>query len=79
MLAGLTRFTDLRDSVPGLSDRLLNERLRELDEIGVVHRCTATRDVHYYLTDVGKELEPVLASIGAWAEQLSAVTPIEAT
>lgn len=76
MLGGTTRFSDIRDSVPGLSDRLLNERLKELDELGVVDRCTATRDVHYHLTEVGKQFEPVLASVQTWAGHLSAVAPL---
>jgi len=76
MLAGKTRFSDIRDAVPGLSDRLLNERLKELDEAGVVERCTATRDVHYHLTDVGREIEPVMESVATWAEALSAVKPL---
>lgn len=76
MLAGKARFSDIRDAVPGLSDRLLNERLKELEEAGVVDRCTATRDVHYHLTDVGHEIEPVMDSVAEWAEALSAVKPL---
>lgn len=76
MLSGLTRFSDIRDSVPGLSDRLLNERLKELEDFGVVERCTATRDVNYHLTSVGLRIEPVLTAVGVWAEQLGAVTPL---
>lgn len=75
MLGGATRFGDIRDAVPGLSDRLLNERLKELDDVGVVNRCTETRDVQYYLTEVGQQIEPVLASVGQWAESLSSVAP----
>lgn len=78
MLGGTTRFSDIRDSVPGLSDRLLTERLKELEELGVVQRCTATRDVHYHLTELGQQVQPVLDSVGDWAVQLSAVTPLEA-
>lgn len=76
MLAGVTRFTDIRDAVPGLSDRLLSERLKSLEEVGVVQRCTATRDVQYYLTDVGKKIEPVFGAVEAWAYQLAAVAPL---
>jgi len=79
LLAGRTRFSDIRDSVPGLSDRLLTERLKELEDVGVVERCTATRDIHYHLTDVGREIEPVVASIGVWAKALSAQTPLPAS
>jgi len=78
MLAGQTRFSDIRDSIPGLSDRLLTERLKELEEASVVERCTATRDIHYHLTDVGSEIEPVLASVGEWAKALSSATPLPA-
>jgi len=76
MLAGTSRFSEIRDSVPGLSDRLLSERLKELEELGVIERCTATRDVQYYLTKVGQNIEPVMSSIGEWAKQLSTVTPL---
>lgn len=76
MLGGQTRFSDIRDSVPGLSDRLLNERLKELDDVGVVRRCSETREVHYYLTDVGQQIESVLESVGEWAQKLSCVQPL---
>ena len=75
MLGGQTRFSDIRDSVPGLSDRMLAERLKELDEIGVVNRCTETRDVNYYLTDVGRQIQPVMDSVAVWAEQLAGQAP----
>jgi DNA-binding HxlR family transcriptional regulator len=76
LLDGTTRFSDIRDSVPGLSDRLLSERLRELEELGVVERNADARDVQYRLTEVGEGIEPVLDSVGDWARQLSAVTPL---
>jgi len=75
MLGGHTRFSDIRDAVPGLSDRLLTERLKELDDAGVVNRCTEARDVQYYLTEVGQQIEPVLSSVEDWAEALSTVAP----
>lgn len=75
MLGGQTRFSDIRDSVPGLSDRLLNERLKELEDVGIVNRCTETRDVHYSLTDVGQQIDSVLVAVAVWAESLSRVAP----
>lgn len=79
MLGGNTRFGDIRDSVPGLSDRLLNERLKELDDAGVVQRCSETRDVQYYLTEVGQQIEPVLDSVGVWAQSLASCDPAAPT
>lgn len=76
MLSGLTRFGDIRNNVPGLSDRLLSERLKSFEELGVVERCTATRDIHYHLTDVGRELKPVFGAIETWASKLSSVAPL---
>ena len=77
MLGGRTRFSDIRSAVPGLSDRLLSERLKELDELGVVERCTEVGDVQYHLTDLGRQIEPVLESVGVWAQQLSTVSPLD--
>jgi DNA-binding HxlR family transcriptional regulator len=72
MLAGASRFTDLHDAIPDISDRMLCARLRELEAEGVVvrrvHGETPVR-VEYQLTDKGRALERVFASIGDWADQ----------
>lgn len=71
MLAGATRFTDIRDAIPDLSDRMLSERLKELEAEGViereVHPETPVR-VEYRLTEKGRALGEVIAAVGAWAE-----------
>jgi DNA-binding HxlR family transcriptional regulator len=72
LVAGPARFNELLAAVPGLSDRLLSERLRELEEHGIVARVVAaTRPlrVTYELTACGRSLEEVVESIGAWAER----------
>ena len=65
-------FAELTASVPGLSDRLLSRRLRELESTGLVERCvhdgTPAR-VSYALTDKGRALEPVLGSLQDWARE----------
>lgn len=70
MMSGARRFSDIANAVPGLSDRLLAERLRELELEGIVTR-TVIPDmpvrVEYCLTEKGSSLEQVLASIGDWA------------
>jgi DNA-binding HxlR family transcriptional regulator len=63
-------FAELTISVPGLSDRLLSRRLRELEAAGLVERSVhggAPARVSYALTEKGRELEPVLSDLRDWA------------
>lgn len=66
------RYAELGKAVPGLSDRLLSQRLRELEEEGLVERRveagTPVR-VTYSLTVVGQELDPVLGELKSWARR----------
>jgi DNA-binding HxlR family transcriptional regulator len=74
MLAGTSRFTDLRDAIPDISDRMLCARLRELEAEGVVARQVsgeAPVRVEYHLTDKGLGLRSVIAAIGDWADRWS--------
>ena len=72
LLSGATRFTDITAAVPGLSDRLLSERLKELEAEGIVTRtvipATPVR-IEYGLTEKGRALSDVMAAISAWAEE----------
>jgi DNA-binding HxlR family transcriptional regulator len=66
------RLVAAADVIPGISDRLLTERLKELEENGIVARdVTASRppQVSYRLTAKGKALEPALDAVGDWAER----------
>jgi DNA-binding HxlR family transcriptional regulator len=75
MLGGTSRFTDLHDNIPDISDRMLCERLRELEAEGVVARQVSGETparVEYHLTDKGLALRSVLAAIGEWADRWSA-------
>ena len=69
---GPLRFGELAKAVPGLSDRLLSQRLRELEEAGVVQReveeGTPTR-VIYSLTEKGADLRPTMFELRAWARR----------
>lgn len=69
---GPLRFAELARAVPGLSDRLLSQRLRELEEEGLVERDvqagTPVR-VTYSLTEKGAELRPVIAELKLWANR----------
>lgn len=70
MLSGITRFTDLRAAVPDLSDKMLSERLKELEEEGIVERrvipATPVR-IDYTLTAKGQALGAVVDAISSWA------------
>jgi DNA-binding HxlR family transcriptional regulator len=65
-------FAEIAQAVPGLSDRLLSRRLRELEEVGLVDRTvhdgTPPR-VSYELTAKGAELEPAIRELGDWAKR----------
>ena len=66
------RFGELGQAVPGMSDRLLSERLRELEGEGLVQR-SVQRDgpvrVTYSLTEQGAELKPLLGELKSWARR----------
>lgn len=69
---GPLRFGELGKLVPGLSDRLLSQRLRELEEEGLVEREVepgAPVRVTYSLTAKGAELRPAIAELRSWARR----------
>ncbi|GAC1646483.1 MAG: catDE operon transcriptional regulator CatR [Chloroflexota bacterium] len=71
-LSGRRRYADIKTAVPGLSDTMLTQRLRELETEGVLERRvvpTSPVRVEYYPTEKGRALGPVLAAIAAWAEE----------
>ena len=74
MLAGTSRFTDLHDAIPDISDRMLCARLRELEAEGVVARQVSGETpvrVEYHLTDKGLGLRSVVTAIDDWADRWS--------
>ena len=74
LLAGATRFSDLAVAIPNISDRLLSDRLKELEAAGIVTRkVTPSMPVRidYGLTDRGQDLAGVMDELGSWAERWS--------
>ncbi len=72
LLRGRARYNELRAAVPDISDRMLSERLRELESEGVIVRVVVPETpvrVEYELTEKGRALEPVVRAIGEWAER----------
>ena len=71
LLEGPARFSEIKECVPDLSDRLLSERLKELESEGLVERHVLEGvpvRVQYLLTDKGMALGPALASLKSWAQ-----------
>lgn len=77
LLLGPKRFSDLRRGLPGISENVLSQRLRELEEAGLVRRRRlgppASTGV-YDLTDRGADLEAVLLALGRWGSGRPPVT-----
>ena len=72
LLTGPSRYNELRARIPDISDRMLAERLKELELEGVVVRTVlpeAPIGVEYGLTEKGKALEAPVMAIGKWAEK----------
>ena len=70
LMGGRRRYCDLKAGIPDISDRMLSERLRELEQEGVLRRIvtpdTPVR-VEYELTKKGAALQESLEAIGLWA------------
>jgi DNA-binding HxlR family transcriptional regulator len=71
LMSGATRFSDIQAAVPGLSDRLVSERLKELDAEGIVERIVIPETpvrIEYRLTEKGLALLPAIEALSEWAE-----------
>jgi DNA-binding HxlR family transcriptional regulator/putative sterol carrier protein len=78
LLLGPKRFTDLKTGLPGASPNVLSQRLRELEEAGLVTRRKLPPPAGsrvYELTQWGMELEPVLDALGRWGARAPAPPP----
>lgn len=70
LIAGTSRFNDLRRGVPLMSPSLLSQRLKELEQAALVERRPAEggRGSEYFLTPAGEQLGPIIMGLGRWAE-----------
>lgn len=72
LIAGSTRFNDLRRGVPRMSPALLSQRLKELEEAGIVRRVLSREEPglrEYHLTRSGRELQPIVEAFGVWGQR----------
>lgn len=72
LLLGATRFSEIRQRIPDLTDRMLATRLKELESAGIVKRTvhdeTPVR-VEYGLTEMGRDLQDAVAALNRWASR----------
>jgi DNA-binding HxlR family transcriptional regulator len=79
LLGGTRRFGELRDSLPGISPKTLTDRLRALEEQGLVQRVMYPEippRVEYSLTERGQSLEPVIHALRDWGLTLADATAV---
>jgi DNA-binding HxlR family transcriptional regulator len=72
ILAGSTRFNDFRRGVPRMSPALLSQRLKELEQAGVIARVASREEpgvFEYHLTRSGRELQPIVEAFGVWGQR----------
>ncbi|HAS39636.1 MAG TPA: transcriptional regulator [Microscillaceae bacterium] len=72
MYEGVNRFGQMKKAIPQISEKMLSQHLRELENDGLVTRTIFPEippKVEYTLTDFGKSLEPVLGKLYDWGEQ----------
>jgi DNA-binding HxlR family transcriptional regulator len=72
LMAGSTRFNDLRRGVPKMSPTLLSQRLKELEEAGIVQRRALQSEkgvFEYHLTEAGRDIGPVVEAMGFWGQK----------
>ena len=75
MFTGVSHFSELTDAIPGLSPRMLSERLKELESEGLIARSVVPETpvrVEYHLTDKGRALSSVVEAVGDWANKWQA-------
>jgi DNA-binding HxlR family transcriptional regulator len=72
LASGPLRFTEIANAIPDLSDRLLSQRLKDLEDRGMVTRDDHSgppRHTRYAVTPMGDELRPAVAELKAWGRR----------
>ena len=74
LLSGSKRFSDMQQIIPALSARMLTERFKELEKLGIITRSVYPEmpvRIEYGLTEKGRDLEKSMDEIQKWAEKWS--------
>ncbi|CEJ44901.1 winged helix-turn-helix transcriptional regulator [Umezakia ovalisporum] len=70
LISGVKRFGELQRGLPGITQKMLTQQLREMEEDGIVHREVYAQippKVEYSLTSLGESLLPILYAMHEWA------------
>ena len=71
------RFSSLRAVIPEITDAMLSQRPRELEDAGLVHReviVSRPIEIHYSITEIGTRLAPVFDALTQWSEEWGQAT-----
>jgi DNA-binding HxlR family transcriptional regulator len=72
LIAGSTRFNDLRRGVPRMSPALLSQRLKQLEQAGVILRVKVRGEpgvFEYRLSEAGRDVQPLIKGLGVWGQR----------
>jgi len=70
VIDGVTRFNEMLRALPRISPSVLSQRLRSLEDAGVIVKQNGPGGGHeYQLTEAGRELEPIVMNLGAWGQR----------
>ncbi|MBD2385038.1 winged helix-turn-helix transcriptional regulator [Cylindrospermum sp. FACHB-282] len=72
LISGVKRFGELQRSLSGITQKMLTQQLREMEEDGIIHREVYPQippKVEYSLTPLGESLKPILYAMHEWAVQ----------
>ncbi|WP_272898759.1 winged helix-turn-helix transcriptional regulator [Paenibacillus sp. MMS18-CY102] len=72
LLGGPKRFKEIKEQIPEMSDKMLTDRMKELEATTIVKRTVYPEmpvRIEYELTERGHDLEPVISSIQNWGEK----------
>lgn len=72
LMAGPKRFKEIKSQIPEMSDRVLTERMKELEKLEIVNRLVYAETpvrIEYILSEKGKDLKDVIEAIQAWGEK----------
>ena len=77
--SGTHRFAEMRRKIPGISERMLSQQLRELETAGVVRRRIYPEvppKVEYSITEYGETLRPICEALAHWGSNHSGRSPL---
>lgn len=76
---GVNRYGMLKSKIPGISEKMLTQRLRDLENEGLIIRKDFKKvppHVEYYLSEAGKQLTPILSELCKWGSKVRSTTSL---